>query len=74
MTTNAMASDNFARAFPKIDLRRGVRFVEAGRIATSGGLSAGIDLALRVVDRFFDESMAQGTADTMEYVGAGWRA
>lgn len=73
MTTNRLASDSFAKAFPKIDLRRGPRFVEAGRIATSGGLSAGIDLALRVVSRLFQESVAQATADTMEYVGTGWR-
>ena len=74
MTTNRQASDRFAKAFPEIDLHRGPRFVEADRIATSGGLSAGIDLALRVVSRFFDEAVAQQTADTMEYVGTGWRA
>lgn len=74
MTTNRQASDNFAEAFPEIDLRRGPRFVEAGRVATAGGLSAGIDLALRVVARYFDEDVAQRTADTMEYVGTGWRA
>ena len=74
MTTNRLASDNFAKAFPQIDLRRGPRFVEAGRVATSGGLSAGIDLALRVVTRYFGESVAQRTADRMEYIGTGWRA
>ncbi len=73
MTTNQQAYDNFASAFPEIDLRRGPRFVEAKRIATSGGLSAGIDLALRVVDRYFGEQVAQQTARTMEYVGQGWR-
>jgi transcriptional regulator GlxA family with amidase domain len=74
MTTNQQASNNFAKTFPKIDLRRGRRFVESGRIATSGGLSAGIDLALRVVSRYFSEDLAQQTADRMEYVGTGWRA
>ncbi len=74
MTTNQLASNNFAKAFPEIDLRRGRRFVEAGRIATAGGLSAGIDLALRVVTRYFSADLAQQTADTMEYVGTGWRA
>jgi transcriptional regulator GlxA family with amidase domain len=73
MTTNTLASDNFARSFPEIDLRRGPRFVEAGRIATAGGLSAGIDLGLRVVSRYFNENVAQQTANTMEYVGTGWR-
>ena len=73
MTTNQRAYDNFAKAFPEIDLHRGPRFVESGRIATAGGLSAGIDLALRVVDRYFGTGTAQRTADTMEYVGSGWR-
>lgn len=74
MTTNRLASDNFAKTFPKIDLRRGPRFVEAGRIATAGGLSAGIDLALRVVSRLYGAQAAQRTAARMEYVGQGWRA
>lgn len=74
MTTNQRAYNNFAKTFPAIDLRRGPRFVEAGRVATSGGLSAGIDLALRVVTRYFGEDMAQQTADVMEYAGTGWRA
>ncbi len=73
MTTNRLASNNFAKAFPEIDLRRGPRFVESGRIATAGGLSAGIDLALRVVARYFDDEVAQQTATTMEYAGTGWR-
>jgi len=73
MTTNRLASDNFAKAFPELDLRRGPRFIEADRIATSGGLSAGIDLALRVVTRYFGPDLAQQTADRMEYVGRGWR-
>ena len=74
MTTNRKASDNFAKVFPEIDLRRGPRFVEANRLATEGGLSAGNGLALRVVARYFDDRIAQQTADTMEYVGMGWRA
>ena len=73
MTTNQRAYNSFAKSFPGIDLRRGPRFVEAGRIATSGGLSAGIDLALRVVTRYFGGTVAQQTADIMEYVGPGWR-
>lgn len=73
MTMNRKASANFGRAFPEIDLRRGPRFVEAGRIATAGGLSAGIDLAPRVVARYHDEGVARRTGDMMEYVGTGWR-
>lgn len=74
VTTNRLASDNFHKTFPEIDLKRGPRFVEAGRIATSGGLSAGIDLALRTISRYFGDAVAQDTASRMEYAGTGWRA
>lgn len=72
MTTNQLAYDSFAKNFPEMDLRCGPRFVEQARIATSGGLSAGIDLALHVVTRYFTQDIAQQTADVMEYSGTGW--
>ena len=58
--------------FPNIDLKRGARFVENGNLATAGGLSSGIDLALRVVERYYGREVAQQTAYTMEYQGQGW--
>lgn len=73
MTTNQRAYNNFAKHFPEMVLRRGPRFVEEDRIATSGGLSAGIDLALHVVTRYFGETIAEQTTDIMEYSGTGWR-
>jgi putative intracellular protease/amidase/YHS domain-containing protein len=62
----------FANEFPDIHLRRGARFVEDGNLATAGGLSSGIDLALRVVERYFGREVAQKTAHNMEYQGLGW--
>jgi len=62
----------FANEFPDIDLKRGARFVEDGNLATAGGLSSGIDLALRVVERYFGHEIAQKTAYNMEYQGLGW--
>src|SRR5438105_7929019 len=62
----------FANEFPEIHLRRGARFVEDGNVATAGGLSSGIDLALRVVERYFGREIAQKTAYDMEYQGQGW--
>lgn len=41
--------------------------VEDGRVFTSAGISAGIDLALRVVARHFGEDIARATARHMEY-------
>jgi len=71
-TTHHSAYGELAMAFPDIQVKRGARFVEAGKIATSGGLSSGIDLALRVVERYFGRTVALGTADNLEYQGLGW--
>ena len=71
-TTHHDFADNLARLFPDIDVKRGVRFVEGDQISTAGGLSSGIDLALRVVERYFGRDIAQATATYMEYQGKGW--
>ena len=71
-TTHHSAYTEFAVQFPDVQLRRGARFVEDGSLASSGGLSAGIDLALRVVARYYGHARATETADMMEYQGQGW--
>lgn len=72
-TTHHDFLDRFAKAFPDVKVKRGLRFVEAdNRISTAGGLSSGIDLALRVVDRYFGRDVAQATATYMEYQSKGW--
>jgi transcriptional regulator GlxA family with amidase domain len=71
-TTHHSAYSEFAMMFPDVAVKRGARFVEVGNLATSGGLSSGIDLALRVVERYFGRAAAQRTADNLEYQGVGW--
>jgi YHS domain-containing protein/putative intracellular protease/amidase len=71
-TTHHSAYKDFANQFPDIQLKRGARFVEVGNLASAGGLSSGIDLALRVVERYFGRPRAEQTADMMEYQGQGW--
>jgi transcriptional regulator GlxA family with amidase domain len=71
-TTHHGAYIQFAMEFPDVALKRGARYVEAGRFASAGGLSSGIDLALRVVERYFGRAVARNTADVMEYQGQGW--
>jgi transcriptional regulator GlxA family with amidase domain len=67
-TTHHEFWDHFAARFPAVLLRRGPRFVEADdRIATAGGLTSGIDLALRVVERYYGPAAAERTAAYMEY-------
>jgi len=71
-TTHHGAFKDFAMRYPAVSLKRGARYVEEGNIATAGGLSSGIDLALRVVERYFGRSVASSTAYTLEYQGQGW--
>jgi YHS domain-containing protein len=71
-TTFHSAFSDFAKQFPDIRLKRGARFVEDGNLASAGGLSSGIDLALRVVERYYGHEVAKSTAYVMEYQGQGW--
>lgn len=71
-TTHHASYVDFATKFPNIHVQRGVRFVEDGNLASSGGLSSGIDLAFRVVERYFGHDAAAQTAFDMEYQGQGW--
>lgn len=71
-TTHHSAYTELAMQFPDIRVRRGARFVEVGNVATAGGLTSGIDLSLRVVERYFGRAVALQTADYMEYQGKGW--
>lgn len=71
-TTHHGAYKELAVEFPDIHVKRGARFVEDGNLATAGGLSSGIDLALRVVERYFGRDAASKTAYQMEYQGQGW--
>jgi transcriptional regulator GlxA family with amidase domain len=66
-TTHHQFYDQFKSAFPKVRLVRGRRFVEHERVATAGGLTSGIDLALRVVERYLGRQAAIRIAQYMEY-------
>jgi transcriptional regulator GlxA family with amidase domain len=71
-TTHHEFFEQFAKAFPDVNLKRGLRFVENEKISTAGGLTSGIDLALRVVERYFGRETAEQTAVYMEYQSRGW--
>lgn len=71
-TTHHSAYKSLAVQYPDITVKRGARFVESGNIATAGGLTSGIDLALRVVERYFGRKAAEDTAYQLEYQGTGW--
>jgi transcriptional regulator GlxA family with amidase domain len=66
-TTHHDFLDDLAKAFPDMTVEKGRRFVESGNVATAGGLTSGIHLALRVVERYFGREVADATARYMEY-------
>lgn len=43
------------------------RWVDAGSVVTAGGLSSGIAMALHLVERIVDRSLAEATAAQIEY-------
>ena len=73
-TTHHDFFDSFTEKFPKVELKRGLRFVEEKKFSSAGGLTSGIDLALRVVERYFGTDVAEKTAFYMEYQSKGWMA
>ncbi|MGO4604717.1 DJ-1/PfpI family protein [Variovorax sp. 2RAF20] len=53
--------------FPRLDVREGVRWVDSGRIVSSAGISAGIDMSLHLVERLAGRELAERTARQMDY-------
>ena len=54
-------------SFPAVTVEDKLHVVEDGNVLTSAGISAGIDMALRVVARYHGETVARNTARNMEY-------
>lgn len=66
-TTNAGMIDHMAMFIPGVEPVFDKRFVQTGKIISSGGLSAGIDGALHIISLINSEGHAQETANQMEY-------
>jgi transcriptional regulator GlxA family with amidase domain len=64
-TTHWLAAAELAKRFPKIDVDPGVLYVDEGRILTSAGLSAGIDLCLHLVRADYGELVGSQVARAM---------
>ncbi len=54
-------------SFPTVTVEEKLHVVEDGHVLTSAGISAGIDMALRLVARYHGEAIARATARHMEY-------
>jgi transcriptional regulator GlxA family with amidase domain len=66
-TTHWQSLDWMQQSFPKVIVEYDKNVVENGHVFTSAGISAGIDMGLRVVASYCGEQVARATAKYMEY-------
>ncbi len=66
-TTHWRFLDTMRDSFPAVSVNYDKHFVRDGRVFTSAGISAGIDMSLKVVEHYFGEPIARATARHMEY-------
>jgi transcriptional regulator GlxA family with amidase domain len=72
-TTHHMYQQAMQKKYPGVHFISGMRFVENGNVATAGGLTSGVDLALHVVERYYGREVAEVTAGYLEYHGDLWK-
>ena len=67
VTTHWAYVDTLRKLAPQATVRENVRYIPSGRIVTSAGVSAGIDMSLWLVGELFDVEHAKATRRFMEY-------
>jgi transcriptional regulator GlxA family with amidase domain len=66
-TAHAADVAQLKKAAPRTKVHENARFVDNGRIITAGGVSSGIDGALRVVQKLYGDEAAAKSAQYIEY-------
>lgn len=66
VTTHWEDVEDLRRRHPRLQVRENVRWVDQGRIVTSAGISAGIDMSLHLVARLAGAALAERTARQMD--------
>jgi transcriptional regulator GlxA family with amidase domain len=66
-TTNKMLFHSIASEGPRVEWVKEARWVEDGKFFTSSGVSAGIDMALAVIERLSGTQMSEALALGTEY-------
>ncbi|WP_027328534.1 DJ-1/PfpI family protein [Marinimicrobium agarilyticum] len=61
-TTHWEDVEDLRRDFPETQVQENVRWVDEGKLITSGGVAAGIDMSLHIVRRLSGETLAVKTA------------
>ena len=72
-TTHHAYQQTMQKQYPAVHFVSGTRFVENGKIATAGGLTSGVDLALHIVARYYGSEVARAAAHFLEYHSELWK-
>lgn len=67
VTTHWEDLEELQAAFPCLNVKPCVAWIDCGKVVTSGGISAGIDMSLHLVERLAGRPLADATARQMEY-------
>ena len=67
VTTHWEDIPDLQRNYPNLRVRKGIRWIEQGKLFTAAGISAGIDMSLELVSRLASAELAERTATQMEY-------
>lgn len=67
VTTHWEDLDDLRRQWPGLQVLDGLRWQDEGRLLTSAGISAGIDMALHLVQKLASPELAGRTARQMDY-------
>jgi transcriptional regulator GlxA family with amidase domain len=70
VTTHWEDVADLRRSFPALRVEEGPQWIDEGRIVTSAGISAGLDMSLHLVSRLAGTELAERTARQMDYA---WR-
>ncbi len=67
VTTHWMDIDRLKREYPKLTVVEHVKYVDQGKILTSAGISAGIELSLYIVMKYCGIEAAKNAAKRIDY-------
>lgn len=66
-TTHHEVMEHLQEIAPKAIIKKDIRFIDNGKLATSAGISAGIDLSLHITAKLYGADVANRTRAYMEY-------
>ncbi|MDX8569739.1 DJ-1/PfpI family protein [Elizabethkingia sp. HX XZB] len=67
ITTHSMLLDTLEQYNPESNVKRGVRYVDQGKLITTAGITAGIDAALYVIGKHYGQEIVETIVELFEY-------